>query len=452
MPRDSSGNYTLPALNPVVTGTTIASTWANNTLADMAGVLTASLDRSGNGGMLAALKCADGTLAAPGIAFASEPATGFYRSAANTVVLGIGGTPKVTVNGTTITIDSSITAINTAAATALNFFGSVTIGSNASPSSLVAYVGSGVAGIVAQGSATGSAYVSAGGAVSGVAGVALTSSFDMYQDSSGDGYLNNRGIGSLFLANNGLTRVWISPTGKVGIGVAPSGNFLMESLGGSIGFSLGRAYFGASGGDYPLFGYNFRTTTTSGQYKYDVAAGSSWISFVNGAITCYNAVAGVAGNVISANASLGISVGGNVTIQPPTSGYAFQVYGIAGTHSTQIADSNNALFNTGFLESPIRTLNGNYTCVLSDNGKTMDFNAANLTCAIPSNASVPYPIGTILSFTSEQATNQTISINADTLVWAGSGAIGSRTLGQYGRAFAQKRTATRWLISGINLT
>lgn len=48
MPRDISGNYTLPAGNPVVTGTTIASTWANTTLSDIATALTQSLSIDGS--------------------------------------------------------------------------------------------------------------------------------------------------------------------------------------------------------------------------------------------------------------------------------------------------------------------------------------------------------------------------------------------------------------------
>lgn len=43
MPRDGSGNYSLPAGNPVVTGTTISSSWANATLTDIAAALTDSV-------------------------------------------------------------------------------------------------------------------------------------------------------------------------------------------------------------------------------------------------------------------------------------------------------------------------------------------------------------------------------------------------------------------------
>lgn len=47
MARNGSGTYNLPAGNPVVTGTTISSTWANNTLSDMATALTGSLSSDG---------------------------------------------------------------------------------------------------------------------------------------------------------------------------------------------------------------------------------------------------------------------------------------------------------------------------------------------------------------------------------------------------------------------
>jgi parallel beta-helix repeat protein len=47
MSRNGSGTYTLPAGNPVVTGTTISSAWANTTLTDIASALTNSLAADG---------------------------------------------------------------------------------------------------------------------------------------------------------------------------------------------------------------------------------------------------------------------------------------------------------------------------------------------------------------------------------------------------------------------
>lgn len=47
MSRNGSGTYTLPSGNPVVTATTITSTWANTTLSDIATALTGSLAADG---------------------------------------------------------------------------------------------------------------------------------------------------------------------------------------------------------------------------------------------------------------------------------------------------------------------------------------------------------------------------------------------------------------------
>lgn len=70
MSRNGSGTYTLPAGNPVVTGTSIASTWANNTMTDLANALTDSVAADGQTTLTGNLKMggnkvtglADGTL------------------------------------------------------------------------------------------------------------------------------------------------------------------------------------------------------------------------------------------------------------------------------------------------------------------------------------------------------------------------------------------------------
>ena len=79
MPRNASGVYTLPPTNPVVPFTSIATSWANPTLSDVATTLTDSLDRNGKGGMLAPFRIFDGTLGAPGLGFLNETNLGWYR-------------------------------------------------------------------------------------------------------------------------------------------------------------------------------------------------------------------------------------------------------------------------------------------------------------------------------------------------------------------------------------
>lgn len=80
MSRNSSGTMTLPSGNPVISGTDIESVWANTTLSDIAQEITNSLDRSGRGGMLAALKAFAGTQTAPGISWTLEPRSGIRRA------------------------------------------------------------------------------------------------------------------------------------------------------------------------------------------------------------------------------------------------------------------------------------------------------------------------------------------------------------------------------------
>lgn len=121
MSRDSNGNYTLPSGNPVITGTTITSTWANTTMEDIAAELTDSLDRSGKGGMLAPLKLIDGTKSAPALTFSSEPTLGWYRAGAGDMRATIGGSDVLTINSGGVSIPTLVpvgTVVEYAAAAA----------------------------------------------------------------------------------------------------------------------------------------------------------------------------------------------------------------------------------------------------------------------------------------------------------------------------------------------
>ena len=55
MSRNGSGVYSLPAGNPVVTGTTISTTWANSTLTDLATAMTGSVASDGQTPMTGSL-------------------------------------------------------------------------------------------------------------------------------------------------------------------------------------------------------------------------------------------------------------------------------------------------------------------------------------------------------------------------------------------------------------
>lgn len=88
MARDGAGTYTLP-LSPVVTGTTIEASWANQTLNDIASAMTDSLSRSGDGSMSVQIKIVGGTKTVPGIGFSSESTSGIYRAGAGDVRISV---------------------------------------------------------------------------------------------------------------------------------------------------------------------------------------------------------------------------------------------------------------------------------------------------------------------------------------------------------------------------
>jgi hypothetical protein len=139
--RNSSGTYSLPTGNPVVSGSTISTTWANTTLSDLATGITDSLDRNGKGAMLAPLQCTAGTVAAPGLTFSAEPGSGLYRIGAADFGFSVGGTKRQewTATGSSVvgtfgvsgasTFTGAVTASSTLAVTGTSAFtGNVGIG------------------------------------------------------------------------------------------------------------------------------------------------------------------------------------------------------------------------------------------------------------------------------------------------------------------------------------
>lgn len=104
---------------------------------------------------------------------------------------------------------------------------------------------------------------------------------------------------------------------------------------------------------------------------------------------------------------------------------------------------------TRIIQNPQNT---NYTTVAADAGKQIFTSTGGITFTIAANSSVPYPIGTAITFVNTNASSITIAINSDTMALAGTITTGSRTLGQNGVATALKVGTTSWLISGSGLS
>jgi hypothetical protein len=125
----------------------------------------------------------------------------------------------------------------------------------------------------------------------------------------------------------------------------------------------------------------------------------------------------------------------------------------SGNLSNCTADGTNAV---GFKIIPQNSQSAAYTLVLADSGNQIFHPSADTTArtwTIPANGTVPFPVGTAVTFINQNAAGViTIAITTDTMRLAGAGTTGSRTLAANGIATAIKVTSTEWLISGTGLT
>lgn len=125
----------------------------------------------------------------------------------------------------------------------------------------------------------------------------------------------------------------------------------------------------------------------------------------------------------------------------------------SGNLGSCTADGADAV---GFRNIPQNSKSAAYTTVLTDAGKHIYHPGADTTAriwTIDSNANVAYPIGAAITFINDTLGGViTIAITSDTLVLAGTGSTGSRTLAASGMATAIKMTTTRWMISGSGLS
>lgn len=160
-------------------------------------------------------------------------------------------------------------------------------------------------------------------------------------------------------------------------------------------------------------------------------------------------------------AAAAFTTGANLLIRGLASGVTYvctagDIVNVTAITTTQfvlsILRADGGSVNEGV--SPINSQSAAYTLVLADRGKTIwhptaDNNARAFT--IPANSSVPYSVGTLLTFINEINT-VTIPITTDTMVLSTAGTTGTRTLAAHGIAIARKVSATRWYISGSGLT
>lgn len=227
-----------------------------------------------------------------------------------------------------------------------------------------------------------------------------------------------------------------SAVGNVGFHNATSGTITLAPTTGALG-TVTQTLQAVTG-----------TLYCSGGTDVAVADGGTGLSSgTSGGVLAFTAAGTLASSgALAANA---IVIGGGAGVAPSTTTTGTGVLTLLG-----VAANGSASDGPGYRGIPQNSQSAAYTTVMADNGKhilhpTADNNARTFT--IDSNANVAYPIGACITFIN-QINTVTIAITSDTLVLAGAGTTGSRTLAANGVATATKIASTTWVINGTGLT
>lgn len=154
-------------------------------------------------------------------------------------------------------------------------------------------------------------------------------------------------------------------------------------------------------------------------------------------------------------ATTGRITGSTLTLAPTTS-FTAEINGsselvVAGTG---ITTPNESASETGYKGVPLNSQSANYTLVLADTGTNIyhpSGGGAGDTYTIPANASVAYPIGTVVTFINDDSNSISVAITSDTMTLAATTTTGTRTVSENGIATAIKVTSTSWIINGSGL-
>lgn len=123
------------------------------------------------------------------------------------------------------------------------------------------------------------------------------------------------------------------------------------------------------------------------------------------------------------------------------------------TLASAVAQSGTPVATSvGFLGSPQIADQDDYTLALTDaGGHYYHVSATPHTLTIPANASVAFPIGTVIAIVNEDGAGDiTLAITSDTLRWTDQ--TGSRTIAANGTASLLKVTSTVWRLTGDGIT
>ena len=270
--RNSGGTYSLPSGNPVITGTTITSTWANATLNDIKTEITSSLDRSGRGGMLAPLSLTSGTSAAPGMTWGAEPSSGLYRSSAGDERMSVLTVP---VMGWTSALISSLVPLTvTGRTTTTNL--TVTGTSDTLTCTALAV---GTAGLWANGNGSGNGVNAQGG--SGLSAIGINAFGGTPNGPGVSATAVGTGAGVLAIGGSSAGPGLQATGGTGGNGVTATGSGSGVGIQGTGGATSGRGIYGLGGAPNGVGIYGISQGTGSGVYGSAGASGGAGVEGAN---------------------------------------------------------------------------------------------------------------------------------------------------------------------------
>lgn len=106
----------------------------------------------------------------------------------------------------------------------------------------------------------------------------------------------------------------------------------------------------------------------------------------------------------------------------------------------------------GFIGLPRTGSGGTQGITAADAGKHIYLTGSDNAVNIPSNASVPFEIGTTIVIINGGTGTNVIEIISDDLIQIGTGLSGARQIAQHGMATLVKVDTTKWYISGVGLS
>lgn len=183
----------------------------------------------------------------------------------------------------------------------------------------------------------------------------------------------------------------------------------------------------------------------------DVSGGTTGLTTSGGPVTSSGTIT-VAGTLAVANGGTGATTATTArnALSAAKSGANTDITSLEdGT--TIAAGGTIAATSVGYRGLPLsgQTQGAGITLALTDAGKRVANTTGGWT--IPANASIAFPVDTVIALYNNSGSTQTVAITSDTLRWAGTTSTGTRTVAAYGWCWITKVASTEWSASG-NLT